>query len=137
MIDVKPEIRNLLIANTQLTTLLGGDNVFAVFAPSGAVFPYVTIQELNNDGIEYADNDPTRVRIDVQVDVWSASDYTDIVNLVDGILTTAQPRYVRDHSADLVQVEPMALHKALRYWTAKELSSFADNDPYVNQSWPG
>ncbi|WDL98126.1 DUF3168 domain-containing protein [Alicyclobacillus sp. ALC3] len=121
LIDAKQTVRNLLLANTDLTTLLGGDQVYSVLAPTNAVYPYITIQEVGNAPIDYADNTETRAEISIQVDIWSKGNYSAIASLVNDILTSAEPRFVREHSADLAQTEPLVLHKALRYWTAPEV----------------
>jgi len=119
LIDVKPEVRNLLLANTDLVTALGGDNVYSVLAPDGAQYPYITLQEVGNDGIDYGDDSPTRADIRIQVDIWSSGNYTQLASLVDD--TISPLRYVRYYSTDMFELAPPVFHKVLRYWVAKEL----------------
>jgi hypothetical protein len=89
IIDVKPDVRNLLLANQDLVTALGGESVYSVLAPDGVSFPYITLQEVGNQGIDYADNAPERAEIRIQVDVWSDANYSQIVSVVDNTLSPA------------------------------------------------
>lgn len=118
--DIKPVVRNLLIGDSGLVTLLGGEKVYSVLSPEGTKYPYITITEIGNEGIDYGDDQPTRSDNNVQVDVWSKTDYDDIVAQVDIILTTAG--FVRYFATDMYEYDTRVFHKPLRYWIAKELS---------------
>lgn len=119
-IDAKPEVRTALLGNGALVTALGGQNVFSMMAPNGSAYPYITLQEVGNEGIDYADDSPTRANIRIQVDVWMDGNFSTIVSLIDDTLTPLG--YVRYFSTDGFESPTLVLHKILRYWVAKELS---------------
>lgn len=120
IVNVLSEVRNALLADSTLLSLIGGPRVYSVYSPDSVDFPYITIQEVGNNNIEFGDNSATRAQINVQVDVWSKNDYTNVVSRVDDILTGIG--YERYFAIDLYEFDTRVLHKPLRYWIAKELN---------------
>lgn len=121
LISVLADIRNALLADSTLVSLLGGKKIYSVLSPDGTKVPYIVVSEVGNEPTEYGDNAPTRSYVSVQVNIVSKTDYTDIAAEVDSVLTSAG--YTRTNALDLpFDANARVFQKSLRYWIAKEMS---------------
>ncbi|WP_067924876.1 DUF3168 domain-containing protein [Alicyclobacillus shizuokensis] len=119
MIDVKPEVYQTLVSDDQLTSLLGGKHVYQITAPDATVFPRITFFEVNNLDANYANDGPTSARVSLQVDVWSKTNYSAIVQRVNEVMESLG--FIRYYSTDLYEPDTSVYHKALRYQISKEV----------------
>jgi len=112
-IDVKTEIRTALIANTQLTTLLGGQHIYQLVAPNAEQYPRITFFEVDNVEAAFADDSAYASDVFVQVDVWSKGSTSAIAGEVDETLKGLG--YSRTRAPDFYEEETRVYHKAMRY----------------------
>jgi hypothetical protein len=119
MIDVKPQIYQTMINDSQLISLLSGKNIYQIAAPDGAAFPRITFFELNNIDTDFSDDTAFATEIRIQVDVWHTGNYSSIVKRVNEIMESMG--FVRYFATDLFEsdTEPKVFHKALRYKISK------------------
>ncbi|WP_077616839.1 tail completion protein gp17 [Caenibacillus caldisaponilyticus] len=119
MIDVKPQIYQAMINDSQLVALLGGKNVYQIKEKDATVFPRITFFELDNYESRYADDAAFVAEIRIQIDVWHTDNYSSIVNRVNEIMESLG--FVRYFATDLFEseTEPKLFHKALRYKISK------------------
>lgn len=117
MIDIKPDIRNALLADANLVSLLGGERVYAIQAPNPDEYPRITMFEVYNLDQDFADNEPTSSEILIQIDVWSKANYNPIVFKTDEIVHGLG--LIRYYATDLYEEKEYVYHKVLRYRTAR------------------
>lgn len=113
MIDLKPQVYQALSNDAQLTQLLGGKRVYQIKAPDANEYPRITFFEVNNLDSDYADNAAVSVEIRLQIDIWSRSNYSAIVERVNEIMESLG--FARYYSIDLYESDIDVFHKALRY----------------------
>ncbi|OJF17781.1 MAG: hypothetical protein A6D91_09920 [Bacillaceae bacterium G1] len=113
MIDLKPEIRQALLNNAALVSLLGGQKIWPEVAPDGTPEPYVTFFELVNVDELYADDQAHGSEIHFQVDVWSKGNTGPIAVEVNKTMETLG--FYRTGAVDLYEDDTKTYHKALRY----------------------
>lgn len=115
MIDLKPEIRQALLNNAALISLLAGKKVWPQVSPEDATEPYITFFELTNFGSLYSDDSESVSEIHFQIDIWSKTNTSPIAMEVDR--TLKELSFQRTSSADLYEDDTKTYHKALRYKT--------------------
>lgn len=113
-IDLKPVIRQALLNNTALFSLLGGDHVYPIVAPEG-IETYITFQEISNFDKDYANDTALSSSIHFQFDIWTLYNTGPIVNEVNRTMESLG--FVRSGSQD--RYEDGSYGKVLRYKTTK------------------
>ncbi|WP_163195275.1 hypothetical protein [Clostridium thermarum] len=88
---------------------------------SGKAENYITFHEYLASGEEYEDDEVTLTAHYVQVDVWSKSDYTDLVAKVKKLLTSAG--FKRLNEIDLYEEGTKIYHKGLKFYYLEEMES--------------
>ncbi|GMA52067.1 hypothetical protein GCM10025857_34240 [Alicyclobacillus contaminans] len=117
MINVKPEIRNALLANANLVSLLGGPKIYQIVAPDASVYPRITFFEFTNVGAAWTDDAETASELHIQIDIWSKSNFDGIAAEVDKTMQSLQ--FGRTGSYDLYEEDTAVFHKVLRYTTLR------------------
>lgn len=79
----------------------------------GAASTYISFFIINEQSALHADDDEVKTGYSLQVDVWSKSDYTTLVDQVKQVMTVAGFR--RSSAADLYEKDTGIYHKALRF----------------------
>lgn len=74
---------------------------------------YITFFSYLEQGEKYADNEEKETGYYIQIDVWSKSDYTELVENVTNAMNAAGFR--RTSAADLFERDTKIYHKAIRF----------------------
>ncbi|MVX64226.1 hypothetical protein GKZ28_11045 [Clostridium chromiireducens] len=85
---------------------------------SGKDSTYITFFNYLEQGEQYADNEEKATGYYVQVDVWSKSDYTEVVEKVENYMKAAG--FTRTSAADLFEEDTKIYHKAMRFFIQME-----------------
>jgi len=80
---------------------------------SGTASTYITFFIYNEQGEAWADDAEIQTGYYVQVDVWSKSDYTTVVN--DVITAMQNEGFIRTYASDLYESAANIYHKAIRF----------------------
>lgn len=80
---------------------------------SGTALTYITFFIYNEQGEAWADDAEIQTGYYVQVDIWSKSDYTTLVN--DVIFAMKSVGFIRNYAADLYETDTNTYHKAIRF----------------------
>lgn len=80
---------------------------------NGKESTYVTFFNYLEQGEQYADNEEKETGYYIQLDVWSKSDYTELVENITNAMKAAGFR--RTSAVDLFEEDTKIYHKALRY----------------------
>ncbi|WP_051570333.1 tail completion protein gp17 [Paenibacillus ehimensis] len=115
IIDIKTEIRQALLNNAALVSLLGGPRVYQLAAPRADEYPRITFFEVTNYDSEFADDGAYASDVTVQIDVWAKDSTSTIAAEID--VTMKGLGYFRTSGADLYEDDTKVYHKALRYRT--------------------
>jgi hypothetical protein len=111
--DVKTEIREALIANSQLIALLGGQRIYQLAAPNAEEYPRITFFEIDNRDIAFADDVAYASEVPIQIDVWSKGSTSAIAGEVDKTMKSLD--WARTSAPDFYEPDTKIYHKALRY----------------------
>lgn len=94
-------------------------NIPVVFQKySGKSETYITFHEYLIEGEEYEDDDEALTAHYIQVDVWSKSDYTEIVQKLRKLLTIVG--FKRINEIDLYEEDIKIYHKGLKFYYLEE-----------------
>lgn len=94
-------------------------NIPVVFQKySGKAETYITFHEYLASGEEFEDDEEYLTAHYVQVDVWSKSDYTDLVAKVKKLLIDAG--FKRLNEIDLCEEDTKMYHKGLKFYYLEE-----------------
>lgn len=85
---------------------------------SGKDDTYITFHEYFSGGEEYEDDEEIFTAHYLQVDVWSKTDYTSLVNEVKNLLKFAG--FKRLNEADLYEEDTKIYHKGLKFYYLEE-----------------
>lgn len=88
---------------------------------SGKLENYITFHEYLAVGEEYDDDEEALTAHYIQVDVWSKSDYTDIVKNIKEVLLKAG--FKRLNEIDLYEEDTKIYHKGLKFYYLEEMES--------------
>lgn len=111
--DVKVTIRDALLANVTLISMLGGQRIYQLSAPISTEYPRITFFEVVNRDSEFADNQSIASEISMQIDVWSKGSTSSIAKQVD--ITMKSLGYVRTSAPDFYEDDTKVYHKAMRF----------------------
>ena len=75
---------------------------------------YITFFSYLEQGEQYADNEEKETGYYIQLDVWSKSDYTELVENITDAMKAAGFR--RTSAADLFEEDTKIYHKAIRFF---------------------
>lgn len=75
---------------------------------------YITFFSYLEQGEQYADNEEKATGYYIQIDVWSKSDYTILVENLKNVMEAAG--FIRTSAADLFESDIKIYHKALRFF---------------------
>lgn len=81
---------------------------------SGQSLTYITFHEYLQTGEKFEDDDEAFTGHYIQVDVWSKSDYTDLVNSIKQVLKTAS--FKRLDEADFYEPDTGLYHKGIKFY---------------------
>ena len=123
MIAIKPEILTALESNQALIDLLGGPKIYHLRADRAATHPKISFFEITNFDDNYADDRAISSEIHIQIDIWAKADMMVTVSTiaVEVDKTMKQLGFKRTAAADLYEDDTAVFHKALRYYTNREL----------------
>lgn len=117
MIDLKPNIRQALLNNAALVSLLGGKYVYPQVSPDASIQSYVTFFEIGNTDDRYAENQAFNSEIRFQFDVWTPGNTGPIAAEVNRTLEDME--FIRTNSLDDFDEVSHSYRKILRYKTIK------------------
>lgn len=116
--DLKAEIRQALINNSALFSLLGGPHVYPLASPDASLKTYITFQEITNFDKDFASDRALNSEIHFHFDIWTPYNTGPIAAEVNRTMeeqgftrTSSQDGY--DRSSELIY------RKILRYKTIK------------------
>lgn len=116
--DLKAEIRQALINNSALFSLLGGPHIYPLVCPDASLKTYITFQEITNFPKDYASDQALSSEIHFHFDIWTPYNTGPITAEVNRTMeelsftrTSSQDGY--DNSAEIIY------RKILRYKTKK------------------
>jgi hypothetical protein len=116
MLNAKVLIMSLLKGDTELLTLLGGENIFSAFPDVTPVFPSVTFYEVDNVPGLIGDDRELTSKVLVAVDVWvEDTSTTNIANRVNEILQGAGFRRTVCHDMDTIDTSPIIRRKVMQF----------------------
>lgn len=115
-IDLKAPIRQALLNNAALVSLLGGNHVYPIVAPGG-IPSYITFQELVNQDQDHADNEALNSEIHFHFDIWTPYNTGPIVAEVNRTMESLG--FSRSGSQDGYDSGTNSYRKILRYKTTK------------------
>lgn len=81
---------------------------------SGKENTYITFFNYLEQGEQYADNEEKATGYYIQVDVWSKSDYTEVVDKVENYMKATG--FARTSAADLFEEDTKIYHKVMRFF---------------------
>ena len=81
---------------------------------SGKESTYITFFNYLEQGEHYADNEEKATGYYIQVDVWSKSDYTEVVEKLENYMKAAE--FTRTSAADLFEEDTKIYHKVMRFF---------------------
>jgi hypothetical protein len=99
--------------NALIVSTLSSIAPTSLLMTSSKIFPYITFQQVGEQGGSWAENDERLTEYTYQVDVWSKDDNTQLVSDVKDALSAAGFR--RTYSIDLYEQETATYHKSLRF----------------------
>lgn len=115
--SLKGDLRNLI--NKLIIDILKPLNLPVCFQRySGKAETYITFHEYFSGGEEYEDDEERLTGHYIQVDVWSKSDYTGVVNKAKKLLNAAG--FKRLNETDLYEVDTKIYHKGLKFYYSEE-----------------
>jgi len=79
----------------------------------GKEVPYITYFCYNEQGESWAENEEIATGYYVQIDVWSKTDYSNLVSQVESAMKDAG--FTRTTAQDLPEYETELFHKAIRF----------------------
>ncbi len=79
----------------------------------GSDVPYITYFCYNEQGEAWAENEVIATGYYVQIDIWSKTDYTSLVAMVD--LAMKEAGFTRTTAQDLPEYDTKLFHKAIRF----------------------
>lgn len=85
---------------------------------TGKVETYITFHEYLSSGEEYEDDEESFTGHYVQVDLWSKSDYTNIVETIKELLIKVG--FKRLNEIDLYEEDTKIYHKGLKFYYLEE-----------------
>jgi hypothetical protein len=117
MINAKTLIMSLLSQDTELITLLGGnENIFGAYPDEIAVFPSITFFEVDNVPELIGDGQELASSVLMQVDVWvQDGSTTPIVQKVNSILQGAGFKRTSCRDMDSVDTTPIIRRKIMQF----------------------
>lgn len=107
------EVRAALLANTALVALLGGQRIYPIAAPNAEEFPRISLFEIDNRDIAFADDVAYASEVPIQIDVWSKGSTSAISGEVDK--TMKEQGWARTSAPDFYEPDTKVYHKAMRY----------------------
>ena len=122
---VLKEVRDTLLADSTLTTLLGGNYVFVDEIMQAKTFPSITLRltsegskkRVSYDTIKKRDNTPL-----IQIDVWSKKSRLETYNITDRIdkllvadSVSGTRSWIKVSDGDMFEPDINVFHKPLRY----------------------
>lgn len=113
MIDLKPNIRQALLNNAALVSLLGGQHVYAQISPDASLRTYVIFFEIGNVPDQFADDQEISSDIRFQIDVWTPGNPGTIAGEVNKTMESLD--FVRTSTGDGYDSETETNRKILRY----------------------
>jgi hypothetical protein len=117
LINLKPTILQALESNPVLFSLLGGQRIYQMVAPTPDEYPRITFFEVTNFDSTFADDIALTSDILIQIDIWHRSSTTSIAKEVNRIMK--QLHFKRTSATDLYEDNIQVFHKALRYVTTQ------------------
>lgn len=81
---------------------------------NGKESTYITFFNYLEQGEQYADNEEKSTGYYIQIDIWSKSDYTELIENVKNAMETAG--FIRTSAADLFESDTKIYHKAIRFF---------------------
>lgn len=81
---------------------------------SGKESTYITFFTYLEQGEQYADNEEKATGYYIQLDVWSKSDYTELIENIKDQMRAAG--FIRTYAADLFEEDTKIYHKAMRFY---------------------
>ncbi len=132
---VLKEVRDTLLADSELTTLLGGNYVFMAEIAQAKQFPSVTLR-LTSEGSKKRTSYGTFKKRDntplIQIDVWSKKSRLETYNIADAIdellvsdSVSDTRSWIKTSDADMFEPDTRIYHKPLRYSFAYTLTDEA------------
>lgn len=85
---------------------------------TGKVETFITFHEYFSGGEEFEDDEESLTAHYIQVDVWSKTDYTDLVDEVKNLLNNAG--FKRLNEIDLYEEDTKIYHKGLKFYYLEE-----------------
>lgn len=81
---------------------------------NGKESTYITFFNYLEQGEQYADNEEKSTGYYIQIDIWSKSDYTELIENVKNAMETAG--FIRTSAGDLFESDTKIYHKAIRFF---------------------
>lgn len=116
-IDLKPVIRQALINNSVLFSLLSGPHIYPLVSPDASLKTYITFQEITNFPKDYASDQALSSEIHFHFDIWAPYNTGPITAEVNR--TMEEMSFTRTSSQDGYDRETETYRKILRYKTKK------------------
>ncbi|MYX18862.1 hypothetical protein GTY77_02050 [Streptomyces sp. SID8380] len=117
MFDLKGEIRQALISNSALFSLLGGPHIYPLVSPDASLKTYITFQEITNFDKDYASDQALNSEIHFHFDIWSPYNTGPVAAEVNR--TMEEQKFYRTSSQDGYDTASQTYRKILRYKTIK------------------
>ncbi|CAM5794834.1 phage protein [Brevibacillus borstelensis] len=116
--DIKAEVRQALMENAALVSLLGKDKfgnvpIYTLKAADAEKYPRITMFEVDNWDAAFADDHPIMADVIVQVDIFSKASTSELAGEVDN--TMKANGWSRRSAPDFYEVDTGVYHKATRY----------------------
>lgn len=116
-IDLKTDIRQALLNNAALFSLLGGPHIYPLVSPDASLKTYITFQEITNFDRDYGANRALSSEIHFHFDIWTPYNTGPIAAEVNK--TMEEQGFIRTSSQDGYDTTSETYRKILRYKTIK------------------
>lgn len=116
MIEIKQFVRSVLM-DSEITNLTADKKVYLMQA-NNANPPYVTYTFIDEWGVEFAENEEIATNFNVQVDVFSKGDFTELVGKIKEKMKAND--FYRTGVNDFYEDDKQLYHCALRFIYTKE-----------------
>lgn len=122
---VLKEVRDTLLADSTLTTLLGGNYVFVAEIMQAKTFPSITLRltsegskkRVSYDTFKKRDNTPT-----IQCDIWSRKSREETYDIADRLdkllvanIVSGTQSWIKVSDGDMFEQDTRIYHKPIRY----------------------
>lgn len=94
-------------------TSLVNDKIYLLKAPDDTVSPYIEYEILNENGTIYAENTELATGYTIQIDIFTKTSYTSIVNAIKAVMK--ENGFMKEFGGSVYEQDSKLFHYILRF----------------------